>query len=125
MVALTFLWALFAAFWQPVLWWPQILLDLVVFSYLVFLRLEAQREQDREERRRARAAMRVALPEDRTERLVRQHTQYQAHVTAATGQQAITLDDDDPSFAEMPTWDPSRQARGVAEAPVWHERKAV
>jgi len=125
MVALALLWAVFAAFWLPILWWPQILLDLVVFSYLVFLRLEAQREQDRQERRRARAATRVTLPEDRNERLVRQRTQYQANVTAATGRQAITLDDDDPNFAELPTWDPSRESLAVTEAPAWHERKAV
>lgn len=125
LIALAVLWAGFAAFWQPVLWWPQILLDLVVFSYLVFLRLEAQREQDRQERRRARAATRVSLPEDRTERAVRKHVQYQQHVTAATGNQAISLDDDDPGFAELPTYVPTPAARAVAEAPAWHERKAV
>ena len=125
MVALAVLWALFAAFWQPVLWWPQIILDLVVFSYLVFLRLEAQREQDRQERRRARTATRVKMPEDRTERSIRRHTQYQAQVTAATEHQAIALDDDDPSFAEMPTYVPAPPAHVVAEAPAWHERKAV
>ena len=125
MVALAVLWALFAAFWQPVLWWPQIILDLVIFSYLVFLRLEAQREQDRQERRRARTATRVKMPEDRTERSVRRHTQYQAQVTAATEHQAIALDDDDPSFAEMPTYVPAPPAHVVAEAPAWHERKAV
>lgn len=125
MVALAVLWALFAAFWQPVLWWPQIILDLVIFSYLVFLRLEAQREQDRQERRRARTATRVKMPEDRTERSIRRHTQYQAQVTAATEHQAIALDDDDPSFAEMPTYVPAPPAHVVAEAPAWHERKAV
>jgi len=125
LIALAVLWAGFAAFWQPVLWWPQILLDLVVFSYLVFLRLEAQREQDRQERRRARAATRVSLPEDRTEREVRKHVQYQQHVTAATGQGSISIDDDDPSFAEMPTYIPTPPSRVVAEAPAWHERKAV
>ena len=125
MVALAVLWALFAAFWQPVLWWPQIILDLVIFSYLVFLRLEAQREQDRQERRRARTATRVKMPEDRTERSIRRHTQYQAQVTAATEHQAISLDDDDPSFAEMPTYVPAPPAHVVAEAPTWHERKAV
>jgi len=125
LIALAVLWAGFAAFWQPVLWWPQILLDLVVFSYLVFLRLEAQREQDRQERRRARAATRVSLPEDRTEREVRKHVQYQQHVTAATGQGSIGIDDDDPSFAEMPTYAPTPPSRVVAEAPAWHERKAV
>jgi len=125
LIALAVLWALFAAFWQPVLWWPQIILDLVVFSYLVFLRLEAQREQDRQERRRARAATRVSLPEDRTQRLVRKHTEYQAHVTAATGNQTIAIDDDDPGLAEMPTWDSASNGRLAAEAPAWHERKAV
>ncbi|MDQ4039462.1 MAG: hypothetical protein M3313_14185 [Actinomycetota bacterium] len=126
LIALAILWAGFAAFWQPVLWWPQILLDLIVFSYLVFLRLEAQREQDRQDRRRARAAARVILPEDRTERAVRRHVQYQQQVTAATGHLAIGLDDDDPGFAEMPTYVPTPPTtRVVTESPVWHERKAV
>ncbi|MBA3339478.1 MAG: hypothetical protein H0T54_07020 [Geodermatophilaceae bacterium] len=123
LVAVAVLFALFAAFWQPVLWWPHVVLDLAVFSYTVFLRLEAQREQDRQERRRARAAARVTLPEDRTQRLIRKQMQYQEHVTAVSGNQAISLDDDDPSFAEMPTWNPNSEP--VAEAPAWHERKAV
>ncbi|MGI8695032.1 MAG: hypothetical protein ACR2JK_19365 [Geodermatophilaceae bacterium] len=121
LIALAVLWAGFAAFWQPVLWWPQIILDLVIFSYLVFLRLEAQREQDRQERRRARAATRLTMPEDRTERSVRRHAQYQAHVTAATEHQAIALDDDDPSFAQMPIWQPA----AVDDAAYWSARKAV
>lgn len=125
MVGLAVLWALFAAFWQPVLWWPQVILDLVIFSYLVFLRLEAQREQDRQERRRARATVRVKMPEDRTERLVRRHTEYQAQVTAATEHQAIGIDDDDPSFAEMPTWQAAHDAHPEAEAPAWTQRRAV
>jgi len=125
LIALAVLWAGFAAFWQPVLWWPQILLDLIVFSYVVFLRLEAQREQDRQERRRARAASRVSLPEDRTERAVRKHVQYQQHVAAATEHQAIAIDDDDPGFAEIPTYVAAPPSRIAAEAPAWHERKAV
>lgn len=125
LVALAGLWALFAVFWQPVLWWPQIVLDLGIFSYLVFLRLEAQREQDRQERRRARAATRVKMPEDRTQRLVRRHTQYQAHVTAATEHQAIALDDEDPSFAEMPTWDATRASDLGTDVSDWTQRKAV
>lgn len=125
LVCLAVLWALFAAFWQPVLWWPQIVLDLVVFSYLVFLRLEAQREQDREERRRARTGAEVRLPEDRQQRLDRARSQYQAHVAAATEHQAIALDDDDPSFAEIPTWTPTPEPRAVAEIPDWSYRKAV
>lgn len=125
MVALAVLWALFAIFWQPVLWWPQIVFDLVIFSYLVFLRLEAQRRQDRLDRRRARAAVRMRMPEDRTERLIRRQTEYQGQVTAATEHQAMAIDDDDPSFAEMPTWDPARDSHIAAQAPAWHERKAV
>jgi len=128
LIALAGLWAVAAGFWQPVLWWPQIVLDLIVFSYLVFLRLEAQREQDRQERRRARAAGRAALPEDRTERSVRRHTQYQAQVTAATEHQPIALDDDDPSFAEMPTWNapPAEPVvPEIPEMPDWSYRKAV
>ncbi|MBA3367896.1 MAG: hypothetical protein H0T99_04385 [Geodermatophilaceae bacterium] len=126
LIALAVLWAGFAAFWQPVLWWPQIILDLAIFSYLVFLRLEAQRDQDRQERRRARAAARVRLPEDRTERSIRRHTQYQAHVTAATEHQAIALDDDDPSFAQMPTWQPAAVPEPVVDdAAYWSARKAV
>ncbi len=127
LIALAVLWAGFAAFWQPVLWWPQIILDLVIFSYLVFLRLEAQREQDRQERRRARAATRLTMPEDRTERSVRRHAQYQAHVTAATEHQAIALDDDDPSFAQMPTWQPAGASAesAVDDAAYWSARKAV
>jgi len=128
LIGLAVLWAGFAAFWQPVLWWPQILLDLVVFSYVVFLRLEAQREQERQERRQARATARVTLPEDRTEREVRKHTQYRQHVTAATGHGAIGIDDDDPSFAEMPTYvaaPSSRVAADADDAPAWQERKAV
>ncbi len=124
-VALAALWALFAIFWQPVLWWPQIVLDLGIFSYLVFLRLEAQRRQDRLDRRRARAAVRMRLPEDRTERLVRRQTEYQGQVTAATEHQAIAIDDDDPGFAEIPTWDRARESHLAAQAPAWHERKAV
>lgn len=126
MFAFAGLWALFAAFWQPVLWWPQIVLDLIIFSYLVFLRMEAQREQDRQERRRARAAARVSMPEDRTERLVRRRSQYQAQVTAATEHHAIALDDDDPSFTEMPTWQPTAPADPpVDDATYWSSRKAV
>lgn len=123
LVAVAVLFALFAAFWQPVFWWPQVVLDLVAFSYIVFLRLEAQREQDRQERRRARASARVTLPEDRTQRMVRKQTQYQDHITAVSGNQPISLDDEDPGFAEMPTWNPDSEL--VAEAPAWHERKAV
>lgn len=123
LVAVAVLFALFAAFWQPVFWWPQVVLDLVVFSYIVFLRLEAQREQDRQERRRARASARVSMPEDRTQRMVRKQAQYQDHIAAVSGNQTISLDDDDPSFAEMPTWTPNSDP--VAEAPEWHERKAV
>ncbi|MGI8721281.1 MAG: hypothetical protein ACR2JG_03540 [Geodermatophilaceae bacterium] len=126
LIALALLWAGFAAFWQPVLWWPQIILDLVIFSYVVFLRMEAQREQDRQERRRARAAARITMPEDRTERSIRRHTQYQAHVTAATEHQAIALDDDDPSFAQMPTWQPAASPEPVVDdAAYWAARKAV
>ena len=126
LVVLAVLWALCAAFWQPVLWWPQVVLDLVIFSYLVFLRLEAQREQDRYERRRARAIARVKLPEDRTQRLVRRHKEYQGRVTAATEHQAISLDDDDPSFVEMPTWQPAAPSEpAVDEATYWSSRKAV
>lgn len=132
LIALAALWALFAAFWAPVLWWPQIVLDLIVFGYLVFLRLEAQREQDREERRRARDAARVRLPEDRTERVVRAHTQYQAQVTAATEQRAIALDDDDPNLAEIPTWQQATATPANRTTPAedeastdWSSRKAV
>ncbi len=123
LVVVAVLFAGMAKFWETALWWPQIVLDLAVFSYVVFLRMEAQREQDRRERRLARAVAKVKLPEDRTERAVRRHTEYEAHITAATGNQAIALDDDDPSFADMPTYRPS--ANVVSEAPAWHERKAV
>ncbi len=126
LVALAALWALFAIFWQPLLWWPQIVLDLAIFSYLVFLRLEAQSRQDRLDRRRARAAVRMRMPEDRTERLVRRQTEYQGQVAAATEHQAIAIDDDDPSFAEMPTWQPAApSAPAVDEATYWSSRKAV
>lgn len=126
MLAFAALWALFAVFWQPVLWWPQIVLDLVIFSYLVFLRMEAQREQDRQERRRARAAAPVSMPEDRTERLVRRRSQYQAQVTAATEHHAIALDDDDPGFVEMPTWQPAAPSEpAIDDATYWSSRKAV
>ncbi|MBA3797627.1 MAG: hypothetical protein H0X18_00700 [Geodermatophilaceae bacterium] len=126
LVALAALWALFAIFWQPLLWWPQIVLDLAIFSYLVFLRLEAQRRQDRLDRRRARAAVRMRMPEDRTERLVRRQTEYQGQVAAATEHQAIAIDDDDPSFAEIPTWQPAApSAPAVDEATYWSSRKAV
>ncbi len=126
LVALAALWALFAIFWQPLLWWPQIVLDLAIFSYLVFLRLEAQRRQDRLDRRRARAAVRMRMPEDRTERLVRRQTEYQGQVAAATEHQAIAIDDDDPSFAVMPTWQPAApSAPAVDEATYWSSRKAV
>jgi len=123
LVGVAVLFAGFAIFWEPLFWWPQIVADLAVFSYVVFLRMEAQREQDRRERRLARAMTKVQLPEDRTERAVRKHTEYQARVTAATGNQAIALDDDDPSFAELPTWHAGTEA--ASEVPAWHERKAV
>ncbi|MDQ3732536.1 MAG: hypothetical protein M3400_00815 [Actinomycetota bacterium] len=123
LVAVAVLFAGLASFWQSAFWWPQIVLDLAVFSYVVFLRMEAQREQDRRERRLARAMAKVRLPEDRTERAVRKRIEYQDRITAATGNQSIALDDDDPGFAEMPTWNPN--TRVVAEAPAWQERKAV
>lgn len=123
MLAAAGVFALFAAFWEPVFWWVQVVLDLAAFSYLVFLRLEAQREQDRLERRLARACARTRMPEDRNQRLVRKQTEYRDHVTAVTGNQAIALDDDDPDFTEMPSWTP--QVAMAAEAPAWHERKAV
>lgn len=138
LIGLAVLWAAFAAFWAPVLWWPQIVLDLVVFSYLVFLRLEAQREQDREERRRARSTMRAPLPVDRTARVAAQRAGYEAALHSTSTSMAIELDDDDPNFREMPTWAPPAPATvGVAagsrvtvasdddEAEDWSYRKAV
>lgn len=138
LIGLAVLWAAFAAFWQPLLWWPQIVLDLVVFSYLVFLRLEAQREQDREERRRARSTMRAPLPVDRTERVAAQRAGYEAALHSTSTSMAIELDDDDPNFRDMPTWAPPAPATvGVAarsrasvahdqdEAEDWSYRKAV
>lgn len=138
LIGLAVLWAAFAAFWQPLLWWPQIVLDLVVFSYLVFLRLEAQREQDREERRRARSTMRAPLPVDRAERVAAQRAGYEAALHSTSTSMAIELDDDDPNFRDLPTWAPPAPATvGVAarthatvandqdEAEDWSYRKAV
>lgn len=54
LIALAVLWAGLALFYRSYFWTAQIVLDLMVFGYLVYLRLEAQREAERRDRREAR-----------------------------------------------------------------------
>ncbi len=54
LIALAVLWAGLALFYRSYFWTAQIVLDLMVFGYLVYLRLEAQREAERRDRRAAR-----------------------------------------------------------------------
>lgn len=54
LIALAVVWALLAVFYRSYFWTAQIVLDLMVFAYIVYLRLEAQREAERRERRAVR-----------------------------------------------------------------------
>lgn len=56
LIALAVVWALLALFYRSYFWTAQIVLDLMVFAYIVYLRLEAQREAERRERRAVRFA---------------------------------------------------------------------
>lgn len=56
LIALAVVWALLAVFYRSYFWTAQIVLDLMVFAYIVYLRLEAQREAERRERRTIRFA---------------------------------------------------------------------
>lgn len=58
LIALAVVWALLAIFYRSYFWTAQIVLDLLVFAYIVYLRLEAQREAERRERRAVRFAER-------------------------------------------------------------------
>ncbi len=60
LIALAVVWALLAVFYRSYFWTAQIVLDLMVFAYIVYLRLEAQREAERRERRAVRFAGRSA-----------------------------------------------------------------
>lgn len=59
LIALAVVWALLAMFYRSYFWTAQIVLDLMVFAYIVYLRLEAQREAERRERRTVRFADRA------------------------------------------------------------------
>lgn len=58
LIALAVVWAGLAIFYASYFWFAQIALDLIVFGYVVYLRLEAQREAERRERRNVRFAER-------------------------------------------------------------------
>lgn len=59
LIALAVIWALLAVFYRSYFWTAQIVLDLMVFAYIVYLRLEAQREAERRNRRAVRFADRA------------------------------------------------------------------
>lgn len=54
LIGLALLWAALALFVKSYFWTAQIVLDLMVFGYLAYLRLEAQREAERRARRKVR-----------------------------------------------------------------------
>ncbi len=143
LIGLAVLWALLAIFFRSYFWTAQIVLDLMVFAYIVYLRLEAQREAERRDRRTVRFADRpssAARPPGR-----RPATLSDADVTApiprvppkpepvqdgwmpnpvpvptyvnkATAprphqrldEQLVSLDDDDPNFADVAEWQGKR-----------------
>lgn len=82
LVGLALLWAVLAIFVRSYFWTAQIVLDLIVFGYIVYLRLEAQREAERRERRAVRFAERPTGPRPPTRRFAhREPTFSDADVT--------------------------------------------
>ncbi|MBA3523270.1 MAG: hypothetical protein H0T85_01690, partial [Geodermatophilaceae bacterium] len=62
LIGLALLWAVLALFVASYFWTAQIVLDLMVFGYLAYLRLEAQREAERRARRKVRFPDRPVAP---------------------------------------------------------------
>lgn len=54
LIGLALVWLGLALFYRSYFWTAQVVLDLIVFGYLVYLRLEVQREAERRERREQR-----------------------------------------------------------------------
>jgi len=148
LITLAVVWALLAVFYRSYFWTAQIVLDLLVFAYLVYLRLEAQREAERRDRRAVRFADRPTpgRPPGRRAK-TRPATFSDVEVTApipkvkpvpvpvpvaggwapnpipvptyvnkATAprqqhrldDQLVSIDDDDPNFADVAEWDGKR-----------------
>jgi len=113
---------LFAAFALPVVWWVHGTTDLVLVSYLVYLRRQVRIEQDIRQRRLDRAARarraiegpRVAEPaadrepEQPPQQFVPQHT------PPPPGAAVVALDDEDPGLCDLDgeTPTPYRRAAG-------------
>jgi Ca2+/Na+ antiporter len=156
LITLAVAWALLAVFYRSYFWTAQIVLDLMVFAYLVYLRLEAQREAERRDRRAVRFAdrptpsrapgRRPTVPETSTTSTTRPPTSTtrpptfsdvdvtapipRATPTPVTGgwtpnpvpvptyvnkatappqrhrldEQLVSIDDDDPNFADVADW---------------------
>lgn len=62
LIGLAAFWAVLAIFVRSYFWPAQIVLDLIVFGYVVYLRLEAQREAERRDRRAVRFGERTTGP---------------------------------------------------------------
>ncbi|MBA3252381.1 MAG: hypothetical protein H0T66_19235 [Geodermatophilaceae bacterium] len=83
LIGLAVLWAVLAIFYRSYFWTAQIALDLIVFAYIVYLRLEAQREAERRDRRAVRFAERPSGPRPPSRRFTtRRPTFSDADVTA-------------------------------------------
>lgn len=143
LIGLAVLWAALAVFYRSYFWTAQIVLDLMVFAYVVYLRLEAQREAERRERRSVRFADRPTPARPPGRRATRPATFSDADVTApipraaakpvaggwapnpipvptyvnkATAprpqqrleDQLVSIDDDDPNFADVAEWQGKR-----------------
>ncbi|CAN5257663.1 hypothetical protein BH20ACT5_BH20ACT5_22370 [soil metagenome] len=142
LIGLAVLWAGLAAFYRSYFWTAQVVLDLIVFAYLVYLRLEVQRETERRERREQRfserptptrapgrrpvprasvplgrpvaaTAVDTSLPEGTWAPNPIPAPTYVNKAVAPTRRydvddRLIGLDDDDPTFADMAEWQPSR-----------------
>lgn len=130
LVLLAVVWLLLAVFYRSYFWTAQIVLDLMVFGYLVYLRLEAQREAERRVRRAVRFPER-RLPAGRAPTF--SNVDVTAPIPKAptpTGgwtpnpvpvptyvnkamaparqrsldEQLVRIDDDDPNFADLGEW---------------------
>ncbi|MBA2552350.1 MAG: hypothetical protein H0V10_01365 [Geodermatophilaceae bacterium] len=140
LIALAVIWALLALFFRSYFWTAQIVLDLMVFAYIVYLRLEAQREAERRDRRSIRFADRptparapgrrpptfsdvdVTAPITKVKK-PSLPTGWAPHpipaptyVNKATAprprqqldDQLVSIDDDDPNFADVAEWQVKR-----------------
>lgn len=133
LAGLAVLWLLLAVFVRSYFWTAQLVLDLILFAYIAYLRLETQREQERRERREARFASRARVPVVASvaepAEVVAERPEgswdpvpvpVPTYVNAATAPRrryvppavtadnAISLDDDDPAFADIAEWTPQR-----------------